>query len=310
MSVELEKKIIELKERKRAVILAHNYQVPEIQKIADFVGDSLELAIKSSKVEDARLIVFAGVDFMAEMAAILNPDKKVIIPDSAATCPMASMLPATLVRKAKKEHPNAKVVLYVNTLAEAKAECDVVCTSANAPQVVGALEEEEILFGPDKNLARFVARRTGKKIIPIPENGYCYVHKMFNAEEILRLRSRLPDAEVLVHPECEPEVQDIASHLCSTSQMLARARASPSRKFIIATEIGMVERLKRELPEKEFIPALSSAICREMKLNTLEKIYLALRDEKHVIRVPSPIAERAKEAINRMMEISGRVPRD
>jgi quinolinate synthase len=306
----LKEKISELKERKHAVILAHNYQVPEIQEVADFVGDSLELALKSSRVEDAKLIVFSGVDFMAEMASILNPDKKVVVPDPAATCPMASMLPRSLLRKAREENPNAVAVLYVNTLAEAKAECDVVCTSANAPQVVEALESEEILFGPDRNLARFVARRTGKKIVPVPADGHCYVHRMFKVEEILNLKKRFPDAEVLIHPECEPEVQDIASHLCSTSQMLARAKASPCRRFIVATEVGMVERLKRDCPDREFIPALPSAICREMKLNTLEKLYLALRDEKYVVRVPPPVAEKARKAIEKMMEISGRATRD
>ena len=306
---ELRKKIAELKERKRAVILAHNYQLPEVQEVADFVGDSLELARASSRVE-ADLIVFAGVDFMAETAHLLNPEKRVVIPDPEARCPMASQLPAGLVREARAKHPGAAVVLYVNTLAEAKAESDVACTSANAPQIVNALEEETILFGPDRNLAWFVQQRTGKRVIPLPENGHCYVHKLFTPFDILTLKERYPDAEVLVHPECDPEVQRLATHLCSTSQMLRRAKASPSRRFIVATEVGMTYRLKKENPDKEFIPALPTAICQQMKKHNLEKVYLALRDERYLVRVPEEIAGRARRTIERMLELSGKATHD
>ena len=305
----LDQKIAELKRKKNAVILAHNYQRPEIQLAADFIGDSLELAKASTKVE-ADLVVFAGVDFMAETAAMLNPEKTVVIPDLEAGCPMAAQLPARAVVEAKKKYPGAAVVLYVNTLAEAKAESDVACTSANSPQVVNALEEDTVLFGPDRNLAWFVQQRSDKRIIPIPENGYCYVHKLFAPAEVALLKVRYPDAEVLAHPECDPEVQQLATHICSTSQMILRAKASPAKRFIIATEVGLVERLRRENPGKEFIPALENAVCQQMKRHTLEKVYLALRDEKHVVRVPERTAERARLTIERMLELSGRAVRD
>ena len=306
---ELREAVLKLKAERDAIILAHNYQRQEIQLLADFIGDSLELARASTKVK-ARLVLFAGVDFMAETAAMLNPDKTVIIPDPEARCPMAAQLPAELVREAKQKHPDAAVVLYINTLAEARAEADVTCTSANAPQIVNALDEEKILFGPDRNLAWFVQRRSNKQIIPLPDRGYCYVHRMFSPADIMLLKERYPDAEVLVHPECDPEVQEIATHICSTSQMLVRAKASPAKRFIIATEIGLVERLRREFPGKEFIPALDTAVCEQMKRHNLEKLYLALRDTKYVVRVPPEIAAKARTATERMLEISGRAAHD
>jgi len=306
---ELREAVLKLKAERDAIILAHNYQRQEVQLLADFIGDSLELARASTKVK-ARLVLFAGVDFMAETAAMLNPDKTVIIPDPEARCPMAAQLPAELVREAKRKHPDAAVVLYINTLAEARAEADVTCTSANAPQIVNALDEEKILFGPDRNLAWFAQRRSDKQIIPLPDRGYCYVHRMFSPADIILLKERYPDAEVLVHPECDPEVQEIATHICSTSQMLVRAKASPAKRFIIATEIGLVERLRREFPGKEFIPALDTAVCEQMKRHNLEKLYLALRDTKYVVRVPPEIAAKARKATERMLEISGRVAHD
>lgn len=306
---ELNRRIAELKVRRGAAILAHNYQRPEIQLIADYIGDSLDLARYSAKV-DADLILLCGVNFMAETAALLNPDKTVLIPDPRARCPMAAQLPARAVREARKKHPHAAVVLYVNTLAEAKAEADITCTSANAPQVVDALDEEKVLFGPDRNLAWFTQRRTNKTIVPIPENGHCYVHKMFTPADIALLKEKYPDSEVIVHPECDPEVQQLATHICSTSQMLVRARASPAKRFIIGTEIGMLERLRRENSDKEFIPALNSAICEQMKRHTLQKVYLALRDRKNAVHVPPKVADRARGAIERMLEISGRATRD
>ena len=305
----LKEAILKLKSERNAVILAHNYQREEIQLLADYIGDSLDLARYSARV-DADLIVFCGVDFMAETAVLLNPHKTVLIPDPEARCPMAAQLPAQLVRKAKQKHPNASVVLYVNTLAEARAEADVTCTSANAPLVVNALDEEKILFGPDQNLAWFVQQRSDKQIIPLPDRGYCYVHRMFSPADIILLKERYPDAEVLVHPECDPEVQKLASHICSTSQMLLRAKASPSKRFIIATEIGLVERLRREFPQKEFIPALETAVCEQMKIHNLEKLYEALRDTKHEVHVPPEIAARARTATERMLEISGRAAPD
>ncbi len=306
---ELREAILRLKAERDAIILAHTYQREEIQLLADYIGDSLELARQSAKVKE-KLIVFCGVDFMAETAAILNPDKTVVIPDPQARCPMAAQLPAELVREAKRRHPDAAVVLYINTLAEARAEADVTCTSANAPQIVNALDEEKIIFGPDRNLAWFVQRRSNKQIIPLPDRGYCYVHRMFSPADIMLLKERYPDAEVLVHPECDPEVQEIATHICSTSQMLVRAKASPAKRFIIATEIGLVERLRRELPGKEFIPALETAVCEQMKKHNLEKLYLALRDIKHIVSVPPEIAAGARKATERMLEISGRATHD
>lgn len=308
-SQKIEEKIRELKEKENAIILAHNYQRPEVQRIADYLGDSLDLARRSAKV-DCKLIVFAGVKFMAEMAAILNPERTVLMPDLTAGCPLAEQLSAQAVREAKQIHPNAAVVLYVNTLAEAKAEADVCCTSANAAQIVNALDEDEVLFGPDHNLAWYTQRRSNKHIVPLPERGYCYVHRMFQTADIARLKEEYPDAEVLVHPECDPEVQKLAGHICSTSQMMTRAKASHAKRFIIGTEIGMVERLRREFPDKEFIPALETAICEDMKKHTLEKIYLTLCDRKNIVRVQPRIAGRACAAIERMLELSGRATRD
>lgn len=303
MNQELSEKISRLKEEKNAVILAHNYQRPKIQLVADYLGDSLGLARRSTEL-NSDLVVFAGVDFMVETAAMLNPDKKIVIPDPGARCPMAAQLPGGQVRRAKEEHPDAAVALYVNTLAEAKAESDIATTSANAPQVVNSLEEDTVLYGPDRNLAWYVQQNSDKRIIPIPEKGYCYVHKMFSPADIQLLKEENPEAEVLVHPECDPEVQKLADHICSTSQMLKRAGESRAKRFIIGTEVGLIERLRRELPDKEFIPALDTAICKEMKKHTLEKVYLSLRDEKYMVEVPPKIAERARAMIERMLKVS------
>ncbi len=301
--------IQKLKVEREAIILAHNYQREEIQLLADYVGDSLELARYSTKVK-GKLIVFAGVDFMAQTAAMLNPDKTVVIPDPQARCPMAAQLPPELIRDARRKHPGAAVVLYINTLAEARAEADVTCTSANAYQIVNAMDEEEIIFGPDRNLAWYVEQRTDKKVIPLPDRGYCYVHRMFTPADILLKKEKFPDAEVLAHPECDPDVQKLANHICSTSQMTVRARASPAKRFIIATEIGMVDVLRRNFPEKEFIPALETAVCQQMKKHNLQKLYEALRDIKYVVEVQPEISARARLATERMLEISGRATHD
>lgn len=301
---DLSEKISDLKEEKNAVILAHNYQIPEIQLEADYLGDSLGLARKSSEMEKD-IIVFAGVDFMAETASMLNPNKKILLPSEGARCPMAAMLPAEKVRKAKEKHPDAAVVLYVNTLAEARAEADVTCTSANSVQVVNALDEESILFGPDRNLARHIKQNTHKEIIPIPEDGHCYVHRMFSPTDIKLMVEDNPSAEVLVHPESNPEVQLLADYICSTSQMLRRAKVSDAEKFIITTEVGLVHRLARELPDKEFLPALDEGVCQQMKKHTIEKIYRTLREENNIVKITPRIRERAREATERMLKISG-----
>ncbi|EKF85436.1 quinolinate synthase NadA [Methanobacterium formicicum] len=299
-----QEEILKLKEEKNAIILAHNYQTQEIQEIADFLGDSLELCIKASQIEDADLVVFCGVDFMAETAAILNPSKKILIPDPQAECPMAHMLPAEDVIKYKKRYPQAAVVLYVNTLAEAKAEADILCTSANAAQVVESLDEDQILFGPDMNLASFVQKRTDKEIIPIPEVGYCYVHKMFNTGDVTFSRENYPDAEVLVHPECDAEVQEAADQILSTGGMLRHVAASSNKSFLIGTEVDMVTRLRRENPDKLIYPLLDEAICETMKRHTLDKVKNSLMEEKFQVKVPEDIADKARSAVERMLEVS------
>jgi quinolinate synthase len=286
------------------VVLAHNYQIPEIQDVADFVGDSLGLCQAAQNV-DKPYILFCGVDFMAESAAMLNPEKTVIVPTYRAKCPMAAMLPAHELRKAREEHPKAAVVLYVNTWAEARAEADILCTSANAPKVVSSLDEEEILFGPDKNLAWHVARNCPeKRIIPVPKHGHCRVHVMFKPEHIERARMEHPDAEVLVHPECIPEVQMLGDSVLSTEQMVRHADRSKARKFIIVTEVGLLHRLRKEVRGKEFIPALRTADCASQKLNTWTKFVSALRERKNVVKLDERIAERALVPLERMLELS------
>jgi quinolinate synthase len=302
---ELQKEIIALKKDKNAIILAHNYQTGDIQEIADFIGDSLELCIKASEITDTDLIVFCGVDFMAETAAILNPDKRIVIPDKFAECPMAHMLTADEVRTYKKRYPDAAVVLYVNTLAEAKAEADILCTSANAVKIVESLKEERILFGPDMNLAWFVSHQLkDKEIIPAPEGGHCYVHKMFNLGDLYFLRETYPDADILVHPECDPEVQKYADYVLSTGGMIKHVAESNKKTFIIGTEVDLVTRLKRENPDKTIIPALKDAICETMKLTNLYKVKNSLINQEFEVKVPKLIAENAKVAIDRMLKAS------
>jgi len=293
--------ILKLKKEKKAIILAHNYQRPEIQDIADYVGDSIELCMRAMEEEDAKLIVFSAVDFMAESAAILNPDKKVLLPSLGARCPMAQMLPAEEVRLWKRLHPNVPVVLYVNTLAEAKAECDICCTSANAVKVVNALEADTLLFGPDHNLAWHVERKTGKKLIPIPRKGFCPTHLLFLKEDILLAKEEHPDAVVAAHPECTSDVQSIADFIGSTSQICRYAKESAEKKYIIGTEIGIIHRLEKENPGKEFLPAYEGAVCPNMKLNTLERIYLSLKEERCPVTVPKSVASKARKALEKMV---------
>lgn len=301
---DLQKEIIKLKEEKNATILAHNYQTGDIQEIADFIGDSLELCIKASEITDSPLVVFCGVDFMAETAAILNPDKKIIIPDKNSECPMANMLPVEELRKAKKRYPDAAVVLYVNTLAEAKAEADILCTSANAVKVVESLDEDLILFGPDMNLAWHVQQQVDKEIIPVPENGHCYVHRMFNLHDMHALREKYPDADIMIHPESDPEVQEFADYVLSTGGMMRHVAESPKQTFIVGTEYDLVTRLRGEHPDKTFIPALDDAICENMKLHTLEKVKNSLLNEEFVVTVPEETAKEARKAIQRMLDVS------
>ena len=302
---ELVEKIKALKREKKAVILAHNYQRAEVQDVADYIGDSVGLSRRAMEVEDAEVILFSAVDFMAETAAVLNPDKRVLIPSRGARCPMAAMLPVETLLEYKRRYPGVPVVLYVNTLAEAKAECDVCCTSANAVEVVEALDSDTVLLGPDRNLARYVAEKTGKTVIPVPGGGFCPVHILFLAEDVSRVKRENPGAVLMAHPECDPSVWRAADFVGSTSQMYRFVKSSGSSSFIVATEVGFLYRLRRDNPGKRFIPAYEDAVCVNMKLNTLEKIYLALRDEKYVVKLPEKVAVRAREAIDRMFELTG-----
>jgi quinolinate synthase len=301
MNADLVEKIQKLKKEKKAVILAHNYQRPEVQDVADFVGDSLELSLCATQTQ-AEIIVFCGVNFMAETAVILNPDKKVLIPDKNALCPMASMLPAELVRFYRKKNPDAKIVLYINTLAEAKAYCDAVCTSANSAEIIDRMDSETVLFGPDSNLARYAMNFTRKRVVPIPTFGFCPVHVLFNRESILRLKEAYSDAEVLVHPECIPEVCKIADFVGSTSKMYKRTLMSDASKFIVATEIGLLHRIEKERKDAQLIPAYDGAICVNMKLHTLEKIYLSLKNERYRVNLPRKIMNRARASVEFMLK--------
>ena len=297
-------KIVKLKKDKKAVVLAHNYQRPEIQDIADYVGDSIELSRKAMEEKEAEMIVFSAVDFMAESAAILNPDKKVLLPTLGARCPMAQMLTVDEIKRWKVLHPLVPVVLYVNTLASAKAYCDICCTSANALEVVKSLDAETVLFGPDRNLADYVQRKTGKTIIPIPEWGFCPTHLLFQCEDVQLLKMQYPDAVVMVHPECTLEMRNIADFIGSTSQMCRYAKESNVKTFIVATEEGLLHRLKKDNPRKRFVLAYEDAVCPNMKLNTLERVYAALKEEKYVVTVPESIAKQARKALERMFELA------
>lgn len=295
------RRIGELKERANAVILAHNYQVPEVQEAADFVGDSLELSRKAAAL-DARTIVFCGVHFMAETAAILSPGKTVLLPEIEAGCPMADMINARELRAWKAEHPGLPVVCYVNTSAEVKAESDICCTSSNAVAVVNSLGVDELLFVPDKNLAAYVARETGKRLIAW--DGYCHVHHRFKAQDVADARARHPEAEVWVHPECPLEVIDLADKVLSTGKMVAEARTTARREIVVGTETGILYRLSKENPAAAFVPLRGSALCVHMKMTTLDKVLRALETGAHRIEVPPDVADRARGAIQAMLAIS------
>ena len=290
--------ILRLKRQHNAVILAHNYQLPEIQDIADFLGDSLGLSRQAAKT-DADVIVFCGVHFMAETAAILSPDKTVLLPVLEAGCPMAQMITAEQLRQKKREHPEAAVVCYVNTSAEVKAESDYCCTSANAVQVVEGVAADEILFVPDMSLGAWVAGQTDKKVILWP--GFCATHHRIFAEDIGRVRGEHPEAEVAVHPECTPDVIALADHVLSTGGMLKRASESAAREFVIGTENGIIYRLQRENPGKAFYHVNERSVCPNMKRTHLEDVLWALQDMRYRITVPEDIRVRALRAIDRMV---------
>jgi quinolinate synthase len=289
-----------LKKAKNAIILAHNYQLGEIQDIADFVGDSLELSQKAAQT-DAAVIVFCGVDFMAETASILCPDKTVLLPDLHAGCPMANMVTAEGLRKKKEDHPEATVVCYVNSTAEVKAESDVCCTSSNAVKIVDNLpEEQRILFVPDQYLGHFVSTRTGREMILWP--GFCPTHARIRSQDIIRLKLEYPQAKVVVHPECRPEVTDLADDVLSTGGICRFARDTAAVDIIVGTEIGILHRLRKENPDKRFIHASEQAVCPRMKLITLENVLWSLQEMTPEVKVPEEIRLRAKSAVDRMLE--------
>ncbi len=292
-----------LRERRGAVILAHNYQLGEVQDIADFVGDSLELSQQAAGT-DAGVIVFCGVHFMAETAAILSPDKVVLLPDVHAGCPMADMITAESLREKKKEHPHAVVVCYVNSSAEVKAESDICCTSANAVAVIESLDAEEILFIPDQYLGHYVSTRTDKKMILWP--GFCPTHARITADRVGELKKEYPKAKLVVHPECRPEVIELADEVLSTGGMCRYAQRDDVREMIVGTEMGIIHRLRKENPGKRFIPVSEQAICPNMKSITLEKVLWSLEEMGPEVKVPEHIRIRAKDAVDKMLRIGAR----
>lgn len=294
-------KILKFKNQRNALILAHNYQIAEVQEIADFVGDSLDLS-RQAAVTDSEVIVFCGVHFMAETAKILAYNKKVLMPDRNAGCAMANMITPRQMIELKKEYPDHTYVCYVNCTVETKAECDYCCTSANAVKVVKAIPpEEKIVFIPDKYLGSYAISQTKREMVLW--EGFCPTHRRILAEDVLKKKAQHPKAEVLVHPECTPEVIAMADHVLSTSGICRRAQESDAEEFIIGTEIGILARLERENPDKKFYPASELAECENMKLNTLEKILWSLEDMAYDVQVPEDIAKRAKKSIDRMVEI-------
>ncbi|OQX17990.1 MAG: quinolinate synthase [Candidatus Altiarchaeales archaeon A3] len=297
------KEILKLKKEKNAVILAHNYQRPEIQDIADFVGDSLGLSIEAGKTK-ADIIIFCGVDFMAETAKILNPDKKVLIPEKA-MCPMAMMLSPEeiLTAKEKFKSQNPAVVLYVNTHASCKALSDYACTSANTAKVINSIASNTIIFGPDANLADYVRKHTNKNIIAVPEYGNCPTHHQISVNNIKEAKTQHPDAKFIAHPECTREVLEIADFVGSTEQMIKFVKSSDNSEFIVGTEIGIIYRLRKENPNKKFEPASKNAICPNMKMTTLESVYNALKFERYEINLDKEIMDKARKSIERMIAI-------
>lgn len=297
---EIANRIEQLKKERDAIIIAHNYQIGEVQDVADFLGDSLQLAQEAAKLEED-VIVFCGVHFMAETASILSPEKTVLMPDLGAGCPMADMITASELKDWKKQYPGRKVVCYVNTSAEVKAECDICCTSSNAVQVVEAVEGDEILFAPDKNLAAYVARFTDKKVIPW--DGYCYVHNNIRLRHLREKKEEFPEAEVWVHPECRPEVIDMADKVLSTGKMIKEARVTTKADILIGTESGIIYRMQKENPGKNFHPIKELAHCSNMKKINLRKVLASLEDMKYKVEVPPEISQRAYGAIERMVSL-------
>lgn len=289
-------------EERGAVLLAHNYQRPEVQEAAHFVGDSLELSLKVLESE-AKLVVFAGVDFMAEQAALLNPDKVVLHPEPLSRCPMAAMLTPEIVRKYRERYPGAPLVVYVNSTAEVKALADYVVTSANAVPLVSRLDADTVLFGPDRHLAEYVAERTGKTVVPVPEHGHCPVHLAIARQDLEEAKRKHPTAKVLAHPECTRAVRAAADFVGSTSQMVRAALELGAREYIVATEVGLLHRLSKL--GVEAYPASPYAVCPDMKKITLESVARSLLEGYGVVRVDPKVAAKAREAIGRTFELLG-----
>jgi quinolinate synthase len=296
-------KIKNLKEEKNAVILAHNYQLPEIHDIADFVGDSLGLSMSAAKT-DADIIVFCGVHFMAETAKILSPKKTVLLPDKNAGCPMADMITADDLKALQAEHPKAVTLCYVNTSAAVKAQCDYCCTSANALKMAQNIlkNNEEIIFIPDKYLAKYVSDQIGHKFITW--EGYCPTHAKILPENVIEAKKLHPQAKVLVHPECKPQLTELADLVASTEKMCAYVQNTPDKEFIITTEVGIIHRMKKENPGKNFYPASDMATCPNMKRINLEKVLWSLQDLTYEITVPQEIMDKARLSIERMLQVT------
>ncbi len=305
--IDFKSEIAKLKKEKNAVILAHYYQIPEIQDIADYVGDSLGLS-QNAEQTDADIIVFAGVHFMAETAKILNPHKKVILPDLEAGCSLADSCPPDKFREFLNLHPKHTVISYINCSAAIKTMSDIICTSGNALQIVNSLpENEQIIFAPDKNLGGYINKMTGRNMILW--NGTCEVHNILSKEKIIELKVQNPEAKLIAHPECDAAILELADFIGSTTALLGFTRKSEAKRFIVATETGILHQMKKESPDKEFIivPADETCSCNDcpyMKLNTMEKLYLAMKNEKPEIILSKYVIEEAKKPIIRMLDIS------
>jgi len=301
MNKKLITKIKQLKDERRAIILAHNYQPAEIQDLADFTGDSLGLSIKAAET-DAEVIVFCGVRFMAETAAILSPGKTVLLPDRFAGCPLADMVTAQQLRELKQKHPDALVVCYVNSPAEVKAESDYCCTSANAVELVSSLPADKpVIFVPDRHLGKFAAEKNGRNLILWP--GYCHVHVAITEDDIKNEKAKYLDAIVMAHPECTEPVKELSDEIISTGQMLKFVARAKAKQYIVATEVGMIHALRKLKPDAEFFPATDRAICPNMKKITLDKVIASLENMQFKVTVPEDIRIKAKKSLNRMLEV-------
>lgn len=298
---ELIDRINELKKQKNAVIVAHNYQNDDIQEIADVVGDSFALSryCASSSYD---VIVFCGVHFMAESAKLLSPEKTVLLPEIDAGCPMAEMVTAEALREEKKKYPNAAVVCYINSTAEVKAECDICCTSSNALKVIKSIENKEIIFVPDCNLGSYIAKQVPEKKI-ILWKGFCATHHKIRPDAVKQVRELHPDALLLVHPECRPEVVELADYVGSTKQIIDYAKSSDAKKFIIGTEMGVLYKLKKDNPDKQFFLLSAGLVCPNMKKTSLQSVYEALRDMKHNIVLDEKIREKARVPLDKMLGV-------